>query len=71
MCPALGGTGLIQVPHYSVQQELGSGMLVEPLPDTRLSPTPVYVLYPRNHQLSVQGAVVIDWGARTHAAQAG
>jgi DNA-binding transcriptional LysR family regulator len=60
---ALHGYGLIQVPHYAVASNLADGSLIEVLDDTPPSPTPVYVLYPRNRQLSLRVRVFIDWVA--------
>jgi DNA-binding transcriptional LysR family regulator len=60
----LQGLGLIQVPRFSVEQDLADGTLVECLPETPPSPTPVYVLYPRNRQLSLRVRVFIDWVAK-------
>jgi DNA-binding transcriptional LysR family regulator len=62
---------LIQVPHYAVQQDLADGTLVELLPDTPPSPTPVHILYPRSRQLSLRVRVFIDWVAKLYAAHAG
>jgi len=67
---ALAGLGLIQVPHYSVQQDLVDGTLVELLPDAPPAPTPVHVLYPRSRQLSQRVRVFIDWAARLYATYA-
>ncbi|MHA6205605.1 LysR family transcriptional regulator [Dyella soli] len=55
------GLGLVQVPRYRVQDELASGALVEVLPATPPAPSPVYVLYPQNRQLSPRVRVFIDW----------
>jgi len=68
---ALRGLGLIQLPRYSVEQDLDSGALVECLPDSPPSPTSVYALYPRNRQLSLRVRVFIDWVAREYARHAG
>lgn len=65
------GHGLIQVPRYAVESDLAKGALIEILPDTPPSPTPVYVLYPRNRQLNLRVRVFIDWVAGVFAAQAG
>ncbi|GBR00425.1 LysR family transcriptional regulator [Gluconacetobacter liquefaciens NRIC 0522] len=61
------GLGLIQVPRYAVQQELAAGTLVDCLPDTPPSASPVHVLYPRNRQLTLRVRVFIDWVARQYA----
>ena len=63
--------GLIQVPRYSVEQDLADGTLVECLPDTPPSPTSVYALYPRSRQLSLRVRVFIDWVAREYASHIG
>lgn len=64
------GLGMIQVPRYAVAEQLAAGTLVELLPDTPPSPSPVYVLYPRSRQLSLRVRVFIDWVAKEYAAQA-
>jgi DNA-binding transcriptional LysR family regulator len=68
---ALQGLGLIQLPRYSVEQDLADGTLVECLPDTPPSPTSVYVLYPRSRQLSLRVRVFIDWVADEYASHVG
>ena len=68
---ALQGLGLIQVPRYSVEQDLADGTLLECLPDTPPSPTSVYVLYPRSRQLSLRVRVFIDWVANEYASHVG
>lgn len=55
------GLGLIQVPTYRVQDDLARGTLVNVLPDFPPTPSPVYVLYPQNRQLSPRVRVFIDW----------
>ncbi|TXD40550.1 LysR family transcriptional regulator [Xanthomonas campestris] len=55
------GLGLIQIPRYHAQRELDEGSLVEVLPAHPPTPTPVYLLYPRNRQLSLRVRVFIDW----------
>ncbi|MBB2205636.1 LysR family transcriptional regulator [Gluconacetobacter takamatsuzukensis] len=66
---ALQGLGLIQVPRYAVAQNLADGTLVECLPDTPPSASPVYVLYPRNRQLSLRVRIFIDWIATLYGRQ--
>lgn len=68
---ALAGFGLIQVPHYAVAQDLAAGALVELLPDTPPSPTPIHILYPRSRQLSPRVRVFIDWVVKLYATEAG
>ncbi len=67
---ALQGLGMIQLPRYGVLKELASGALVECLPATPPVPMPVYVLYPRNRQLSLRVRVFIDWMTREYARHA-
>jgi len=55
------GFGLIQCPRYRAEADLGSGRIVEVLPDYPPPPTPVSVLYPRNRQLSPRVRVFVDW----------
>lgn len=55
------GLGLIQVPRYRVHDDLASGALVDVLPEFPPEPSPVYVLYPQNRQLSPRVRVFIDW----------
>ena len=61
------GLGLIQVPRYRVASELAAGTLAEVLPNFPPSPSPVYVLYPQNRQLSPRVRVFIDWVASEFA----
>jgi DNA-binding transcriptional LysR family regulator len=68
---ALHGLGLIQVPRHAVEQDLAEGTLVECLPETPPSPTPVYVLYPRGRQMNLRVRVFIEWVARLYAAELG
>lgn len=55
------GLGLTQTPKYRFTNELAAGTLVEVLPDYPPSPSPVYVLYLHNRQLSPRVRVFIDW----------
>lgn len=55
------GLGLVQVPRYRVQQDLADGALAEVLTAYPPEPSPVYVLYPQNRQLSPRVRVFIDW----------
>jgi DNA-binding transcriptional LysR family regulator len=55
------GLGLIQAPRYRLSRDLAEGTLVEVLPDTPPSPTPLSVLYPQNRQMSPRLRAFIDW----------
>ena len=57
------GFGLVQAPRYRFADDLEDGTLVEVLPDTPPLPTPLWVLYPPNRQLSRRVRVFIDWVA--------
>ncbi|NDW06703.1 LysR family transcriptional regulator [Jiella pacifica] len=57
------GFGLVQAPRYRFTEDLASGTLVEVLPEHRPMPTPLWVLYPQNRQLSRRVRVFIDWVA--------
>lgn len=61
------GLGLIQVPRYHVERDLHEGRLVEVLESCCPTPTPVFLLYPRNRQLSPRVRVFIDWLAGVFA----
>jgi len=63
------GLGLIQVPSYRVRENLADGSLVEVLPGFPPTPSPVYVLYPQNRQLSPRVRVFIDWLSAEFAAR--
>lgn len=55
------GLGLIQVPRYRVQHELGSGELVAVLTDFRPAPMPISVLYPNGRNLAPRIRLFGDW----------
>lgn len=63
------GLGLVQVPSYRVQDDLARGTLVEVLSRFPPTPSPVYVLYPQNRQLSPRVRVFIDWLSAEFAAR--
>ncbi|QNK03512.1 LysR family transcriptional regulator [Dyella telluris] len=63
------GLGLIQVPSYRVQEDLARGTLVPVLARFPPTPSPVYVLYPQNRQLSPRVRVFIDWLSAEFAAR--
>lgn len=55
------GHGLIQVPRYRLAEDLAAGRLVEVLPQTPPSPTPLSLFYPQNRHTSPRLRVFIDW----------
>ncbi|CAG9184773.1 LysR family transcriptional regulator [Cupriavidus pampae] len=61
------GLGIIQLPRYSVEEELASGELVELLPQHAPPPLPVSLLYPRSRQLSPRVRVFMDWASQAFA----
>lgn len=63
------GLGLIQVPDYRVRDDLDRGTLVEVLPHFPPTPSPAYVFYPQNRQLSPRVRVFIDWLSAEFAAR--
>ncbi len=58
---ALLGLGLVQAPRYGRMEDFTAGRLVEVLPDTPPSPTPVSLMFPRNRLLSARVRVFLDW----------
>jgi DNA-binding transcriptional LysR family regulator len=64
------GLGLIQVPRYHVEQQLGSGELLVVLAAFPPTPSPVSLLYPRNRQLSPRVRVFLEWVSQAFAKKA-
>lgn len=58
---ALAGLGLVQVPRYRIEAQLGAGQLRTVLADLPPPPIPVSVLYPHQRQLSARVRVFADW----------
>ncbi|WP_243395708.1 LysR substrate-binding domain-containing protein [Sphingomonas oleivorans] len=63
------GLGLIQAPLYHLQKDIAAGRLVPILTDYAPTPTPAWLLYPHNRQLSPRVRVFIDWVARLFASE--
>lgn len=57
---ALLGCGLVQVPDYLVQDELGDGRLVEVLPVLRPAPMPIHIVHPAGRLVPARVRVAID-----------
>ncbi|MGX9427015.1 MULTISPECIES: LysR family transcriptional regulator [Bradyrhizobium] len=55
------GLGLVQVPRFHAEADLGRGALVEVLTECPPPSVPVSLLYPRNRQLSPRVRVFIDY----------
>jgi DNA-binding transcriptional LysR family regulator len=58
---ALLGLGLVQSPAYGRLDDFAAGRLVEVLPDTPPSPTPVSLLFARDRLMSPRVRVFLDW----------
>ncbi|RZN20774.1 LysR family transcriptional regulator [Bradyrhizobium sp. Leo121] len=58
------GLGLVQVPRFHAEADLGRGALVEVLTECPPPSVPVSLLYPRNRQLSPRVRVFIDYVLR-------
>ncbi|MDB5734990.1 MAG: LysR family transcriptional regulator [Alphaproteobacteria bacterium] len=58
---AIQGLGLIQIPRYSLDEDIARGALVPVLEDTPPSPSPLSLLYPQNRQISARLQVFMDW----------
>ncbi|VVD64562.1 transcriptional regulator [Pandoraea aquatica] len=58
---ALAGLGLVQVPRYRIENELGDGRLQIVLADYPPPSMPVSVLYPHSRQLSRRVKVFTEW----------
>jgi DNA-binding transcriptional LysR family regulator len=63
------GLGLVQVPYFHAEADLAKGTLVQLLPDHPPPPIPVWLLYPRNRQLSPRVRAFLDWASREFAAR--
>ena len=59
------GLGLAQAPRCRFLDDLASGALVEVLPEFSPTPTPLFVLYPSNRQLSPRVRTIVDWLVET------
>src|SRR5690606_3517074 len=59
----LAGLGIMQVSMIKVRHALDKGLLVEVLPEWKVDPLPVYVMYPPNRHLSAKVRVFVDWVA--------
>ncbi|MBB5411769.1 LysR family transcriptional regulator for bpeEF and oprC [Paraburkholderia sp. Clong3] len=57
----LEGFGLIQPARFMVLPHLGSGQLVEVLPDLKPLPMPISAVYPHSRHLSPKVRVFVDW----------
>ena len=68
LAAALAGHGIIQVPYFMVREHLHSGAMQPVLPDWRVPPLPLHVVYQPNRHLSTRLRVFVDWTAQLFAA---
>ena len=68
LAAALAGHGIIQVPYFMVRGHLHSGAMQPVLPDWRVPPLPLHVVYQPNRHLSTRLRVFVDWTAQLFAA---
>lgn len=61
LAACLAGFGIIQVPEYGVRAELGSGQLVEVMPQYRAAPMPVSLIYANRRHQPRRVRVFMDW----------
>jgi DNA-binding transcriptional LysR family regulator len=57
----LAGLGIIQAPRYRMDPYIARGQLVELLPETPPTPSPLSLVYPRNRTPSPRLRVFIDY----------
>ncbi len=55
-----GGAGIGQLPDFMASDAIGRGELIRVLPDMRLAPTELYVLFPSHRSLAAKARVFID-----------
>ena len=60
---ALAGLGVAQLVTFMAEPYLANGQLVQVLPDWKIEPVPVYVVYPPNRHLSAKVRSFVDWAA--------
>lgn len=58
---AQAGLGIAQIPRYRLAADLAAGHMIELLPDTKPTPSPLAALYPRDRHLSPRVRVTLDW----------
>jgi LysR family transcriptional regulator, regulator for bpeEF and oprC len=60
---ALGGAGLVLIPHFAAAPHLASKALVRVLPDWSAPDRPIYVIYPSRRYVPTKLRVFLDWVA--------
>jgi LysR family transcriptional regulator, regulator for bpeEF and oprC len=58
---ALGGAGLVLIPHFAAAPHLTSKSLVRVLPDWSAPDRPIYVIYPSRRYVPTKLRVFLDW----------
>jgi DNA-binding transcriptional LysR family regulator len=64
---AIAGMGLIQCPHYRMEEPIRQGLIREVLTATPPPSMPVSVVYPHNRHMSPRVRVFVDWVAEVFA----
>lgn len=58
---ALAGAGMARLPIYLVEAELRAGTLVHLLPDWRITPTPLYLVWPQRRHMPLRDRAFLDY----------
>lgn len=61
---AIGGLGIAVAPGFMINAALESGALIDVLPEWRIEPVPLYIVYPQRRHLSNKVRVFVDWLAK-------
>ena len=61
---AIGGLGVAVAPGFMINAALESGALLDVLPEWRIEPVPLYIVYPQRRHLSNKVRVFVDWLAK-------
>lgn len=65
---ASGGFGIAQMPMFLARPLLDDGRRVRVLPDWRVPPVPLHVVFPPHRHLSNKLRVFVDWAVTLFAA---
>lgn len=58
---ALAGAGMARLPIYLVDAELRAGALVHLLPEWRITPTPLYLVWPQHRHMPLRDRAFLDF----------
>lgn len=61
---AIGGLGIAVAPGFMINAALENGALIEVLPEWKIQPVPLYIVYPQRRHLSNKVRVFVDWLAK-------